>query len=79
MTGRWMTENHALLQQMGVSSPALDQLAAAALQTGALGAKLSGAGVGGNLIALVQDDQREAVQSALLAHGATRVIQTHLE
>jgi mevalonate kinase len=79
MTGRWMTENHALLQQMGVSSPALDQLAAAAMQSGALGAKLSGAGVGGNLIALVQDDQREVVQTALLAQGATRIIQTRLE
>jgi mevalonate kinase len=79
MTGRWMTENHALLQQMGVSSPALDQLASAAMKSGALGAKLSGAGVGGNLIALVQDDQRETVQSALLAHGAIRVIQTRLE
>jgi mevalonate kinase len=79
MTGRWMTENHAQLQQMGVSSPALDQLAAAAMQSGALGAKLSGAGVGGNLIALVHDNQREVVQTALLAQGATRVIQTRLE
>ncbi len=74
-----MTENHSLLQKMGVSSPTLDKLVAATLQSGALGAKLSGAGVGGNLIVLVRDDQLDTVQSALLKQGATRIIQTRLE
>ncbi|MCB0252085.1 MAG: mevalonate kinase, partial [Anaerolineae bacterium] len=37
--GRLMDENHALLQEMDVSSPELDRLCAAARQAGALGAK----------------------------------------
>ena len=43
--GPLMDENHALLQEIGVSCPELDALVAAALSAGALGAKLSGAGV----------------------------------
>ena len=44
--GPLMDENHALLQEIGVSCPELDALVAAALSAGALGAKLSGAGRG---------------------------------
>ena len=47
-----MDENHALLQEIGVSCPELDALVAAARAAGALGAKLSGGGRGGNMIAL---------------------------
>ncbi len=79
MIGKCMIENHSLLQKIEVSSPTLDQLVGAALHSGALGAKLSGAGVGGNLIVLVRDDQLKTVQSALLGQGATRIIQTRLE
>ena len=50
-----MDENHALLQEIGVSCPELDALVAAARAAGALGAKLSGGGRGGNMIALVTD------------------------
>jgi len=42
--GDLMNQNHALLQQIGVSSPELDQLVSAARDAGALGAKLCGAG-----------------------------------
>ena len=48
-----MDENHRLLQEIGVSCPELDALVAAARAAGALGAKLSGGGRGGNMIALV--------------------------
>ena len=48
-----MNENHALLREIGVSCPELDALVAAARAAGAAGAKLSGAGRGGNMIALV--------------------------
>jgi mevalonate kinase len=44
--------------------------------TGALGAKLSGAGQGGNMIALVEDDFAEQVTEALKEADAARVIQT---
>ncbi|MFQ5419988.1 MAG: mevalonate kinase [Anaerolineae bacterium] len=53
--GQMMNENHALLQEMTVSSPELDGLVTAARRAGALGAKLRGGGGGGNLIALVSD------------------------
>jgi mevalonate kinase len=79
MTGRWMTENHSLLQKMDVSSPELDRLVDAALKAGAFGAKLSGAGCGGNIIALIPSSQREMIEQSLLSAGAIRIIQTRLE
>jgi mevalonate kinase len=76
--GRMMDENHGLLQAMDVSSPHLDSLVAAARKAGALGAKLSGAGRGGNVIALVSSQTRETVQRALVSEGAQRVIRTEI-
>ena len=63
--GLLMTRNHALLQTLGVSSPELDQLVAAAGQAGALGAKLSGGGRGGNMLALVTPERQAEVEAAL--------------
>lgn len=77
--GRWMIENHQLLQQIGVSSRPLDKLVDAACANGAYGAKLSGAGVGGNVIALVSADKAPELQQVLQEAGAERVIQTILE
>ncbi len=74
--GQLMDGNHALLQQIGVSCPELDALAAAARSAGALGAKLSGGGRGGNLIALVTEETAPRVADALRAAGAVRVIVT---
>jgi len=74
--GTLMDENHALLCEIGVSSPALDGLAEAARRAGASGAKLSGAGRGGNLIALVTAETQEAVVSTMRAAGAADVIVT---
>ncbi len=50
--GSLMTENHSLLKQLGVSSPELDRLVDAALSAGAFGAKLTGGGRGGCMLAL---------------------------
>jgi mevalonate kinase len=76
--GPLLDANHVLLQEIGVSCERLDALAAAAQAAGALGAKLSGGGRGGNLIALVEVDTAEAVSAALCAAGAQRVILTHV-
>lgn len=76
--GTLMDENHALLVRMGVSSPELDKLVRAARQAGALGAKLSGAGRGGNMIALVRPVDAEQVAEALIAAGATNTIITEV-
>ncbi len=50
-----MNENQKLLKQFDVSCPELDELTALALKNGAYGAKLSGAGRGGNFIVLCKD------------------------
>lgn len=76
--GVLMSRNQELLCDMGVSSPALDQLVAAATTAGALGAKLSGGGRGGNMLALVKPETAAAVRHALQAAGARRVIDTVL-
>ena len=51
--GKLMLENHTLLQKIGVSIPELDKLVEIAMNSGALGAKLTGGGGGGCMIALV--------------------------
>lgn len=53
--GRAMDANHALLAEVGVSTPGLDALVSAARQAGAMGAKLTGGGLGGAVIALADD------------------------
>jgi len=73
-----MTHNQRLLTQLGASSPRLDQLVQAALAAGALGAKLCGAGRGGNMIALVKPDTAEGVAQTLRNAGATQVIVTRV-
>jgi mevalonate kinase len=50
--GAYMNENHKLLQEIGVSSPELDALVKVALDAGAVGAKLTGTGRGGYMVAL---------------------------
>jgi mevalonate kinase len=74
--GRLMNANQRLLQEMTVSSSSIDSLVAAAQVARALGAKLSGAGRGGNIIALVTAETATAVRAALLAAGAERVFET---
>jgi len=68
--GPLLTANHQLLQSLGVSIPELDRLVEAALNAGAFGAKLTGGGGGGNMIALVDEAHVAAVTTALLANGA---------
>lgn len=74
--GQIMNSNHALLQDLTVSSPELDKLVTVARSAGAMGAKLSGGGRGGNMIALVEKDSLITVKNALLEAGAIRVYET---
>lgn len=76
--GPLMDENHRYLGEMGVSSLELERLVRAARNAGALGAKLSGGGRGGNMIALVDASQAEAVARALRETGAVRTIITEV-
>ncbi|GAP10503.1 mevalonate kinase [Bellilinea caldifistulae] len=65
-----MEKNHQLLREIGVSSPALDKLVKAALQCGAYGAKLTGGGGGGNIVALVHPEEADSIAQQLLKEGA---------
>ena len=77
--GALMDAKHAWLHTMGLSSPELNRLLEAAWGAGALGAKLSGGGRGGNMIALVAPDSEEEVTEALRIAGAATVITTVVE
>jgi mevalonate kinase len=75
--GALMNKNHELLRDsLRVSSEELDTLVEAAVNAGAYGAKLSGGGRGGNMIALISAEKRTAVRAALVSAGAARVIET---
>ena len=76
--GELMSRNHALLQSMTISSPELDSLVTAARRAGALGAKMSGGGRGGNMIALVAPDLAEAVAGSLKEAGARNTVITQV-
>lgn len=53
--GQCMNQAHMLLQACGVSTPTLDSFVALAQKHGALGAKLTGGGLGGCMIALAKN------------------------
>lgn len=77
-TGKLLSKNHSLLQQMCVSCPELDQLVKVSIEAGALGAKLSGGGLGGNMLALVTLDTADRVEAALTAAGAKTTVRVIL-
>jgi mevalonate kinase len=76
--GALLNENHELLMKMGVSLPELDGLAQAARRAGALGAKMTGSGYGGNIIALVEVATTAAVKEALSSAGAHHIWETQV-
>jgi mevalonate kinase len=74
--GPLMNANQLALRKLGVSSPKIDYLIDAALFSGALGAKLSGGGRGGNIIALVEKTMANDIAIALQSAGARSTIIT---
>ncbi len=78
LTGDWerlgaaMTENHEIVRGLGSSAEANERLIAAALDGGAVAAKLAGAGKGGTIIALHPDPA--ALAPVLTAAGASRIL-----
>ncbi len=72
--GALMDQAQGDLSYLKVSSPELDALVKAAKANGALGAKLSGGGLGGVMIALAKDGPTaDRIRTALLAHDAKGV------
>ena len=77
MLGEILTKAHGNLKEIGVSSLEADALVETALQHGALGAKMSGGGLGGCIIALVADyHQAQYLAERLKEKGA---VQTWIE
>lgn len=74
LLGECFTHAHQLLRYIGVSTVKLDQLVQVAINNGALGAKLTGGGLGGCMIALADTPQRaEQLSEALYRAGAQQV------
>ncbi len=67
--GELMNINQALLYAIGVSNEALESLVFAARKGGALGAKLTGAGGGGCMIALAEPENLNSVEKAIERAG----------
>lgn len=78
--GGLMNEAHEILREFGVSNYKLDDFVKVALANGALGAKLTGSGMGGCMIALCRNkSDAENVSQSLKLAGATEVVVTRLE
>lgn len=70
--GELMNENHKHLQEIGVSCKELDNLVNIARKQGAYGAKLTGGGLGGYMVALTPGKElQERVARALQQQGAS--------
>ncbi len=76
--GAWMTRNQRVLEELGVSSRAIETLLQAGLRAGAFGGKLSGGGRGGNVIFALAPRDAEKIKRALLDAGATSVMITEV-
>jgi mevalonate kinase len=72
--GKLMNLNQLVLEKIGVSSPELEALNRAALAAGAFGAKLSGSGGGGIMLALVSPEMKGAVAEAIAHAGGEPIL-----
>ena len=75
--GRLMNFNHGLLEALGVSSRSLDAMVWAARDGGALGAKLTGAGGGGCIVAL--DETPETTTALEYTPGCEQAFRAELD
>ena len=78
MLGQLMNENHVIQRDLGGSGVVNERLIAAALDAGALSAKLAGAGNGGTIIVLWPSDDKTRLERALCSAGATAFHQPQL-
>jgi len=68
--GKLMNQNHKLLQDITVSSEVNDELVEIALDNGALGAKMTGTGRGGLVIALAENNEvQKNISNAIETKG----------
>ena len=72
LLGEAMTEKHELIRSLGSSSEVNETIIGLALESGAIAAKLAGAGKGGTIIAL--NPEPETMVTALRDAGVTRIL-----
>jgi mevalonate kinase len=75
--GKLMNKNQELLRQLGVSSKELENLITSALDVGAYGAKLSGAGGGDCMIAIAKEGNEDNIKRAIQKSGGI-IIETKI-
>jgi mevalonate kinase len=67
--GRLLTLNHAVLGSVGVSNKTLDEMVGLMGSLGCYGAKLTGAGGGGSVLAVAPEAKEKSIVSGLSARG----------
>jgi mevalonate kinase len=72
--GRYMDMNHALLEALGVGHPQLSKIVLAARAEGAFGAKITGAGGGGCMVALCPKHLKQRIANAIEACDARAIV-----
>jgi mevalonate kinase len=72
--GLYMNMNHSLLDALGVGHPQLSRLVLAARSAGAYGAKITGAGGGGCMVALCPKQLKHRIAGAIEACEARAII-----
>ncbi len=72
--GRLMDMNHSLLEAIGVGHPQLSRLVLACRATGAFGAKITGAGGGGCMVALAPKNLRARIAGAIEVFDGRAII-----
>lgn len=71
--GRLFAESHASLRDdYEVSTPTIERVVAAALEAGAFGARLTGGGFGGSVLALADTDSAQSILEGTLERAGAR-------
>ena len=72
--GKIMSENHKILGEMGLSHEILDYLCRLAVENGALGAKVTGGGRGGYMVALTPGEKLQEKIASVFEKGNYKLI-----
>lgn len=72
--GRYMNMNNSLLEVLGVGHPQLAKMILASRQAGAFGAKITGAGGGGSMVALCPKQLKHRVAKAIESCDARAIV-----
>ena len=74
--GQLMNENHALLNELGVSNEIINDLVGFCIDKGASGAKVTGAGGGGSIVVLLPDEYETSIISEISKKYSHQCIST---